>query len=490
MRSLRLLAATTAFRWTLAIAGGFTAMSLLLFAFIYWQTAEREQGRIDGIVLSEARSIAEAPDQAAGPALEAWLADDPHGRHYGALFGPGGAHLTGNVQAPPAGLPMDGLAHRVVIGPIDRDHDGDGPEIVRGVARRLGDGRLLVLGYDIDELDQAQDVILRALGLGVAPAVVLSLAGGTVLAWRGQRRIAAVHEAVGRIMQGHLQERLPMRGGADELDKVAAAVNRMLDRIEQLVEEIRGVGDSMAHDLRTPLTRVRTRLERSRDEALTREEFQAAADRAIASVDQALAVVSAVLRIGEIEHGQRRAAFAPVDLAGVLRDAAELYEPVAEEKGVRLHLRTAASSAVPGDRDLLLEAVGNLVDNAVKFTPAGTDVTLSLYGGPDGACIRVADSGPGILPSERERVLQRFYRTEKSRTIEGSGLGLSLVAAIASLHGFRLRIGGSEAGCVVEIACFPIVAPDPARTDQQSVRIQANRPRASGGQITRNVGIS
>ncbi len=466
MQSLRLLAATTAFRWTLAIAGGFTAMVLLLFAFIYWQTAERERGRIDGAVLSKALSIAEAPGEAAAPALEAWLAKDSHSRLYGALFGPGGARLAGNVLMVPDGIIADGLAHRMVIGPTDRDRDGDSPEVVRGVARRLGDGRLLVLGYDIDELDQAQDLILRALGLGVAPAVVLSLAGGTVLAWRGQRRIAAVHEAVGRIMQGHLRERLPTRGGADELDKVAAAVNGMLDRIEQLVEEIRGVGDSIAHDLRTPLTRVRTRLERSRDEATTREEFQAAADRAIASVDQALAVVSAVLRIGEIEHGQRRAAFAPVDLAGLLRDAAELYEPVAEEKGVALRLRLTAASAVPGDRDLLLEAVGNLLDNAVKFTPAGTDVTLSLYGGLDGACIRVADNGPGILPSERKRVLRRFYRTEKSRTVEGSGLGLSLVAAIVSLHCFRLRIGGSEAGCVVEIACSPAATPDPAPADQ------------------------
>ena len=156
-----------------------------------------------------------------------------------------------------------------------------------------------------------------------------------------------------------------------------------------------------------------------------------------------------------------------MDLAGLLRDAAELYEPVAEEKGVTLRLRMAAASAVPGDRDLLLEAVGNLLDNAVKFTPAGTDVTLSLYGGPDGACIRVADSGPGILPEERKRVLRRFYRTEKSRTVEGSGLGLSLVAAVVSLHGFRLRIGGSEAGCVVEIACLPVAAPDLAQADQR-----------------------
>ncbi len=464
MRSLRLLAATTAFRWTLAIACGFTAMALLLFAFIYWQTAEREQGRIDGIVLSQARSIAEAPGGGAASALNAWLSEDAHSRLYGALFASGGARLAGNVQALPDGVIADGLAHRLVVAPLN--HDGNALEVVRGVARRLGDGRLLVLGYDLDELDQAQELILRALGMGVAPAVLLSLAGGMLLARRGQRRIAAVHEAVGRIMQGHLRERLPTRGGADELDKVAAAVNGMLDRIEQLVEEIRGVGDSIAHDLRTPLTRVRTRLERSRDEATTREEFQAAADRAIASVDQALAVVSAVLRIGEIEHGQRRAAFAPVDLAGLLRDAAELYEPVAEEKGVALRLHLAAAAVVPGDRDLLLEAVGNLLDNAVKFTPAGTDVTLSLHGGPGGACIRVADQGPGILPLERKRVLRRFYRMEKSRTVEGSGLGLSLVAAIVSLHGFRLRIGGSEAGCVVGIACFPAAMPDPACPDR------------------------
>lgn len=347
-----------------------------------------EQARIDGTVLAAIRRIADSPGDAV-PHLAAWLAEDLHGVRYGAVFGPDGNRLGGNILAMPTGLQADGRAHRAEVGPIGRDRDGDGPEVVRGVAERLPDGGLLALGYDIDEVDEVQGIILRALGLGMVPAVLLSLVGGTLLAQRGERRIAAVHEALGRIMQGHLQERLPTRGTAGELDKVTAAVNGMLDRIEQLVEEIRGVGDSIAHDLRTPLTRVRTRLERSRDEAVTREEFQAAADRAIASVDQALAVVSAVLRIGEIEHGQRRAAFAPVDLAGLLRDAAELYEPVAEEKGVALRLRLAAGSTVPGDRDLLLEAVGNLLDNAVKFTPAGTDVTLSLYGGPNGACIRV-----------------------------------------------------------------------------------------------------
>lgn len=276
---------------------------------------------------------------------------------------------------------------------------------------------------------------------------------GILLARRAQRRIAAVHETVGRIVEGQLRERLPMRGTRDELDKLAGAVNGMLDEIERLVEEIRGVGDNIAHDLRTPLTRVRTRLERGREEARTREEFQAVIDRATIGVDKALAVVTAVLRIGEIEHGRRRAAFAAVDLADVLRDAAELYDPWAEEKGVWLRLDLAPARPVLGDRDLLLEAVGNLVDNAVKFAPTATEVLLSLAQGPAGPCLRVVDRGPGIPSAERERVLQRFYRAEKSRTVEGSGLGLSLVMAVATLHGFRLRITEANPGCVVEFAC-------------------------------------
>ena len=454
MAALRALVATTAFRWTLAIAGGFTAMSLFLFAFIYWQTAVQEQGRIDGIVTRQMRAIADAQPAQAVEQLRAWLAEDRHGARYAGLFGSDGGRIAGNLLAAPPGLPADGRAHRVVVGPIGRDRDGDGPEVVRGAAERLGDGRLVMLGYDIDELDGVEALILRALWLGLGPAVLLALGCGALLARRAQRRIAGVHLAVGRIMRGHLRERLPIHGAADDLDRVAIAVNGMLTEIERLVDEIRGVGDSIAHDLRTPLTRVRTRLERSRDEAHTREEFQAAADRAIASVDQALAVVTAVLRIGEIEHGRRVAGFVPVDMSDVLRDAAELYEPVAEEKGIALRLHLVPSGPVPGDRDLLLEAVGNLVDNAIKFSPAGTEVTLSVCDVPGGACIRVADQGPGIPPAEREQVLQRFYRTERSRTVEGSGLGLSLVAAVAALHGFGLRIGGADPGCIVELICI------------------------------------
>jgi signal transduction histidine kinase len=453
MRALYGLAATTAFRWTAAAASGFAIMAVLLFSFIYWQTALYERRRIDDLVTRVAELIAAGPPADAAGTLSRWLADDPHGVRYGGLFDANGSHLSGVLETPPEGLPTDGRAHRVVFHGIDRDHDGDDPEVVRAAAIRLGDGRLLVAGYDIDELENVQAIILRALGLGLLPAVLLSLMGGTVLARRAQRRIAAVHEAIGKIMRGRLSERLPVRGSGDDLDRLAIAVNGMLQEIERLVGEIRGVGDSIAHDLRTPLTRARARLERCRDEARTPEEFQASADKAIASVDQALGVIAAVLRIGEIEHGRRRAAFGPLDLASLLRDAAELYEPLAEEKDVLIRLDLPVTATLVGDRDLLLEVVGNLVDNAVKFAPVGTEIVLSLARDGERTRLRVADRGPGIAAEEREHVLQRFYQTERSRALDGSGLGLSLVAAVVRLHGLRLEVGDAEPGCLVELIC-------------------------------------
>jgi signal transduction histidine kinase len=218
------------------------------------------------------------------------------------------------------------------------------------------------------------------------------------------------------------------------------------------MHEIRDVGDEIAHDLRTPLTRVRARLERARDGAATREELVEAADRAIAGIDQTLAIITALLRIAEIEHRERRVSFREIDLAEVVREAAELYEPIAEEKGLTLATE-AGSVPVYGDRDLLLEATVNLVDNAVKFTPAGGKVWLSALKTPGGPVLRVADTGPGIEESEREAVLRRFYRTDKSRHTDGTGLGLSLVAAIARMHGFSLNIRGGDPGCVVELGC-------------------------------------
>jgi PAS domain S-box-containing protein len=223
-------------------------------------------------------------------------------------------------------------------------------------------------------------------------------------------------------------------------------------RLEEALQEAKVVGDNIAHDLRTPLTRVRIRLERGREHASTLEEFRAVADQAIAGLDQSLTTITALLRIAEIEHSRRHEGFSEVQLAPLLREVGDLYDPIAEDKSVILQIEATHGATVHGDRDLLFEAVTNLVDNAVKFTPEGGRVELALLHQEGETVIRVSDSGPGIPENEREAVVQRFYRSDKTRNTKGLGLGLSMVAAIIKLHSFRLRISDGP-GCTAEIAC-------------------------------------
>ena len=231
---------------------------------------------------------------------------------------------------------------------------------------------------------------------------------------------------------------------------ITAAVRAAL--LEEALQEAKVVGDNIAHDLRTPLTRVRLRLERGRENASTLEELRAVADQAIAGLDQSLTTITALLRITEIEHSRRREGFSEIELALLIREAGDLYEPIAENKGVTLRVEAPDGAAVHGDRDLLFEAVANLLDNAVKFTPEGGRVELALLHQQRETVIRVSDTGPGIPEIEREAVTQRFYRSAQSRNIKGLGLGLSMVAAIIKLHSFRLQISAGP-GCTVEIAC-------------------------------------
>jgi PAS domain S-box-containing protein len=223
-------------------------------------------------------------------------------------------------------------------------------------------------------------------------------------------------------------------------------------QLEEALQEAKVVGDNIAHDLRTPLTRVRIRLERGREHASTLEEFRAVADQAIAGLDQLLTTITALLRITEIEHSRRRERFGEVQLAPLIREVGDLYGPIAEDKGVTLWAEAPDGATVQGDRDLLFEAVVNLVDNAVKFTPEGGRVEVILLCKEGETVIRVIDTGPGIPEIEREAVTQRFYRSDKSRNTKGLGLGLSMVAAIIKLHDFRFRISAGP-GCTAEIAC-------------------------------------
>jgi PAS domain S-box-containing protein len=240
---------------------------------------------------------------------------------------------------------------------------------------------------------------------------------------------------------------LGYRGVASDLTAAVRA-----GQLEEALQEAKVVGDNIAHDLRTPLTRVRIRLERGREHASTLEEFRAVADQAIAGLDQLLTTITALLRITEIEHSRRRERFGEVQLAPLIRDVGDLYGPIAEDKGVTLWAEAPDGATVQGDRDLLFEAVVNLVDNAVKFTPEGGRVELVLLCKEGETVIRVIDTGPGIPEIEREAVTQRFYRSDKSRNTKGLGLGLSMVAAITKLHDFRFRISAGP-GCTAEIAC-------------------------------------
>jgi signal transduction histidine kinase len=442
---------TAAFKLAIAFVGAFAGSTLLLFAFIYWQTAVYETERIDAFIAHLVATAAEAPPEQLMWTVGTRLSHDLHRLTFAALFDAGGRLVAGNLQHMPADLPLDGLAHSTAA-ELPSAH-GTTTEQVRAAGRRLPDGRVFVVARNIDELVALREVVLRALELGVIPAVLLALLVGGFLSLRALRRVRLVHQTVERIMQGDLHERLPIRGTDDDFDRLAASVNRMLEEIGRLLDEIKGVGDDIAHDLRTPLGRVRARLERARDGLGTQEELLEAIDRAIAGLDQALAIITALLRIGEIEAGRRRVGFADLDLAGVLTEIGDLYAPIAEERHIHFDVTTLPAPSVFGDRDLLLEAVANLVGNAIKFTPQGGTVRLALMATSAGPVIRVSDTGPGIPSAEREAVLKRFYRSDKSRHVTGSGLGLSLVAAIANLHGFVLRVADAEQGCVIELEC-------------------------------------
>jgi signal transduction histidine kinase len=443
-------ARTTTFRSTLAIAGAFVLCTVVLFGFVYWQTAAYLTSSFDDLITGELHIIAaESPERQLAHIHER-LDNDPRHVRIAGLFGADGHRIVGNLESLPDGLTPDVPAAAVVVRVDNQERE---TEKVRLATEPLPDGNILAIGRNIEEVAGIANIVRRALLLSLLPAFGLAVVIGLVLSLRARRRLSEVNRRIQSIVAGDLRQRLPTRKSNDPFDQLAASVNLMLGEIETLVQEIAGVGNDIAHDLRTPLTRVRARLERGRARATTLDELRTVVDQSIGGLDQSLAVVTALLRIAEIEHNRRLECFSQVQLAPLLREVGDLYEPIAEDKHVTLQVEVADEATVHGDRDLLFEAVANLVDNAVKFTPEGGRVTLALLHRPGESVIQVKDTGPGIPETEREAVVKRFYRSDKSRNTEGLGLGLSLVAAIVKLHGFRFKIGAGP-GCTTEIA-FP-----------------------------------
>jgi signal transduction histidine kinase len=495
---------TGTFRLSLIFSAACVLSGVMLFATIYWRTKAFEMKRIAAFVSSETHAISQGtPDEiiwSVHTDVEHEYHDKYHNMTFAALFTPTGRLIAGDLERIPADLPADGRAHDIELRRPDikdapRAVNKDGPRPVIAVACRLANGDVLVIGRGLGVLNTLEEIVVGALLLGAIPAIGPALATGVWLSRQAQRRIKAVNLSIERIMQGAVHERLPVQGVADDFDHLAGSVNRMLAEIERLIAELQGVGDNIAHDLRTPLARVRTLLERGREKARTPSDMTALVDRAIVSLDQTQAIITALLRIGEIEGGQRRAAFSSVDLSEIAAVAADLYAPMAEEKRIRLILQADATASVYGDRDLLIEAIANLIDNAIKFAPVGGQVGLAVADAPDGPVICVTDSGCGIPSAERAAVMKRFYRVDKSRHIQGSGLGLSIVLAIMTLHDFDITVadanpGQDPPGCLFEIRCSNAnrgavnVAPVPTVKRMKWPLQRWRRPRRDDVEVT------
>jgi signal transduction histidine kinase len=328
---------------------------------------------------------------------------------------------------------------------------------------QLSGGFRLLVGRDLEERGRMREIIVAAARGSVALVIVLGLAGGFFVARRVLRRFDAVTETTQRIMAGDLSGRLPVTGIGDELDRLAMNLNDMLERIEALMRGLKEVSDNIAHDLKTPLTRLRNRCEDALRSAKTESDYRGALEDMIEESDGLIRTFDALLMIARAESGQARENMTAFDAAEIVRGVGELYEPLADEKGLAVKLDAPKPAMVTGNRELLSQALANLVDNAIKYARSvesgegraekpPAEIVLAVRQEGDRMLLSVADRGPGIPAADRTRAVERFVRLEQSAAEQGSGLGLSLAAAVARLHGGELRLEDNAPGLKVVIA--------------------------------------
>ena len=451
MKTAELLRSSS-FRLSLIYMVLFAGSVLLLLGFIYWATVGFMARQTDATIEAEITGLAEQY-RVGGLGkliniLQERVERDPDSSSVYLLASQTYHPLAGNIDAwPNVETGSDGWLTFAF-----KDTRAGG-RIFEARARPfvLTGGLHLLVGRDIRDLSATQELIIRALAWGMALTLALALAGSIVMSRSMLRRIERINQASREIMAGDLKRRIETTGANDEFDRLAISLNAMLDEIERLMNGIRHVTDNIAHDLHTPLTRLRNRLERLHAN-LAKDSLDAGyAEQSIADADQLLATFGALLRIARIEAGGVKANFENVDLAGLARDAAELYDAVADEKEITIDLDLGAPAVVQADRDLLFQAVINLVDNAIKYSLRGGRIALQLKERDHHPVLAVVDNGPGIPADERDKVLQRFYRMDRSRSQQGSGLGLSLVAAVARLHNAQLEFGDNQPGLVAEL---------------------------------------
>jgi signal transduction histidine kinase len=438
---------TNAFRLAALYFALFAASVLALLVFIYLSTADFIERQTEATIDAEITGLAEQYQQRGLSGLVDIIRARISAQHRDttlylitdAALQP----LAGNLSGWPSAEPV---AAGWISFPVKSRRAGE-TETDTALAKVFvlaGDYRLLV-GRDLHDARLFRSRITRTLTWAALATLALGIAGGLFMTRNMLRRVEAVNRTSERIIHGDLSQRVPLTGSGDEFDQLAANLNAMLDQIERLMAGMRQVTDNIAHDLRTPLARLRARLEVTLLERPDALRYAEALRDTIAEADRLLVTFNALLSIAEAEAGARRETMAVVDIAEIARSVSELYEPVADDKGLVLTVSSDARVAVNGDRHLLSQAIANLLDNALKYTPAGT-VALTARRSGEVARVEVADSGPGVPPDRREAVFDRFVRLEGSRSTPGNGLGLSLVRAVAKLHGGEVWLEDNNPG--------------------------------------------
>ncbi len=453
MRLIRLLETST-FRLALIYLALFGVSALALLGFLYVATAGVLERQTQDTIQAEITGLAEQY-RAEGlvrlkDVIEVRSAAHPQRASIYLLVDPLGRRIAGNLDRWPDVKPKaDGwLTFTVEV-------RGEGADAERRRARAesfdLAGGFRLLVGREVEDRLQIQSLIKQGIGWGLALTLLLGLAGGFAMSRGMLHRVDEINRTTRQIMAGELGQRIALSGSRDEFDQLAANVNAMLDQIERLLWGMRQVTDNIAHDLRTPLNRMRSRIEVALLGEPDRTSSRAVLEATLADAEAMIGTFNALLEIARAEAGSERAAFESVDLAALTQDLAELYGPLAEDKQVSFERICPSGARVRANRQLLAQALANLLDNAIKYTPPGGAVCLRIQDGASGAAITVADTGPGIPEADRERVLERFVRLDATRSTPGNGLGLSLVNAVARLHGARLTLGGNHPGLAVRL---------------------------------------
>ena len=455
MTALGKLLRTTAFKLTLVYLVVFALFAGFLLGYFAWNTRRLITEQITETVDAEIRGLAE--QYRLGGIRRLVFVIDARARRPGSnlylVTTAAGEGLAGNVGSLASGiLDNPGWTETAYRRIEDQDATTEHHALARII--QLAGGFRLLVGRDLEERERLYDIVIAAGRWSLAIVVVLGLAGGFFVTRRVLKRVDAMTETTQTIMRGDLSERLPVAGTGDELDRLADNLNVMLDRIEALMHGLKEVSDNIAHDLKTPLTRLRNRCEEALRTAEDESQYRAALETTIEESEALIRTFNALLMIARAESGQGRDGMSEFDAAEIARGVGELYEPLADDKGIVLKVEAPASASIRGNRELVSQALANLVDNAIKYAAPDPSqingvppqIMVKAMGEGERILLTVSDSGPGIPEADRSRVVERFVRLEQSRSQPGSGLGLSLASAVARLHGGELKLEDNHPG--------------------------------------------